>query len=57
MTHTYSTDTIAQQLAALGLPFASFLARALAGLLTGRKATIHQVANLLPVTCSPETVP
>ena len=48
MTHTYSTDTIAQQLAALGLPFASFLARALAGLLTGRKATIHQVANLLP---------
>ncbi len=44
----YSTDTIAQQLAALDLPFASLIARSLVALLSGRKATVHQIAALLP---------
>ena len=49
MTHqTYSTQTIAQELDSLGLPFAALLARALSALLTGRSASVQQVANLLP---------
>ena len=55
MTQTYSTDcteysteTIANQLATLGLPFTDLLARALTALLSGRKATLHQIATLLP---------
>ena len=48
MAHTYSTETIAQQLNALEIPGAGFLARALTALITGRKATLHQIANLLP---------
>ncbi len=48
MTQTYSTDTIARQLEQLDLPFASLLARALTALLTGRKASLHQIACLLP---------
>lgn len=50
----YSTDAIAQELHALQLPFPDFLARALVGLLTARKATLHQIANLLPGDASPE---
>lgn len=48
MAQTYSTQTITNQLDALGLPFAAVLARALTALLTCRKASLHQVANLLP---------
>jgi hypothetical protein len=48
MTQTYSTETIAQQLNAVSLPCAALLARALTALLTCRKASLHQVANLLP---------
>ncbi len=48
MTQTYSTQSIAQQLQALGLPFAPLLSCALTALLTGRSASVQQVANLLP---------
>jgi len=48
MTQTYSTETIANQLATLGLPFTDLLARALTALLSGRKATVHQITTLLP---------
>ncbi len=48
MTQTYSTDTIARQLERLDLPFTGLLARALTALLTGRKASLHQIASLLP---------
>ena len=48
MAHIYSTETIAQELNALEVPGAPFLARALTALITGRKATLHQIANLLP---------
>ncbi len=48
MTQTYSTQSIAQQLEALGLPFAPLLSCALTALLTGRSASVQQVANLLP---------
>ncbi len=48
MTQTYSTETLANQLATLGLPFTDLLARALTALLSGRKATLHQIATLLP---------
>ena len=44
----YSTDTIAQQLESLDLPFARLLARALTALLTGCKASLHHIAHLLP---------
>lgn len=44
----YTTDTIAQQLAALGLPFASLIARSLVALLSRHKATVHHIAALLP---------
>jgi Transposase DDE domain len=54
MAPTYSTETIAQELNALELPGAPFLARALTALITGRKATLHQIANLLPGTTSSE---
>lgn len=48
MAQNYSTQTITNQLDALGLPFAAVLARVLIALLTCRKASLHQVANLLP---------
>ncbi len=48
MTQTYSTETIAQALEQLEVPFPDFVARALVALLTGRKATLQQMANLLP---------
>jgi len=48
MAQTYSTQTITNQLHALGLPFAAVLAGVLTALLTCRKASLHQVANLLP---------
>ncbi len=54
MAHTYSTETIAQELNALEVPGAPFLARALTALITGRKATLHQIANLLPQTANRE---
>jgi hypothetical protein len=54
MAQTYSTETIAQELNALEVPAAPFLARALTALMTGRKATLHQIANLLPGTTNRE---
>ena len=48
MAHTYSTETIAQELNALEVPAAPFLAGALTALITGGKATLQQIANLLP---------
>jgi len=50
----YSTDAIAEELHALQLPFPDFLARALVGLLTARKATLHQITHLLPGEADPE---
>ena len=54
MAHIYSTETIAQELNDLEVPDAPFLARALTALITGRKATLHQIANLLPGTANRE---
>jgi hypothetical protein len=48
MAQTCSTQTIAQELETLGLPFADLLAHRLTALLTGRNASVHQVATLLP---------
>lgn len=48
MTQSYSTESLAQRLHRLGLPFADFFARALVALLTGRKISIHQVTHLMP---------
>jgi len=48
MAQTYSTETIAQVLDSLNLPFARLIARALTALLTCRNASVQQVANLLP---------
>jgi hypothetical protein len=50
----YSTDEIAKELGALQFPFPDFLARALVGLLAARKATLHQIAHLLPGEADPE---
>ncbi len=47
MNPIYSTETIAQQLHSLRLPYASLIARALSALMTARKATIHQIAQLM----------
>jgi hypothetical protein len=44
----YSTETIARTLSAADLPSAAFVARALTALLTGRRASVHRMANLLP---------
>lgn len=48
MTLPYSTDSIAQQIQQLELPFPDFLAKSLAAFLTARKATLQQIANLIP---------
>jgi len=44
----YSTESIAQALDAAGLPYSAFLSRALTALLTGRRASVHRIAGLLP---------
>ena len=54
MTHAYSIEAIEQQLQALGLPFAPHFARALVALLSARKISLHQVANLMPGNQNPE---
>ena len=38
MIHTYSTETIAQQLQNLNLPYSDLIARALTAVITGRMA-------------------
>jgi hypothetical protein len=43
---TYSTESLAQSLHQLGLPFAEFFARALVALLTARKISLHRFAEL-----------
>ena len=54
MSQTYSTETIAKQLQEIEVPFADFVARALVGLLTGRKASVQSIANLMPGEASTE---
>jgi hypothetical protein len=48
MSRIYSTESLAQSLRELGLPFAEFFARALIALLTGRKISLHHIAHLMP---------
>ena len=58
MTQTHSTAStllsinalheIEEKMASLGLPFPENFARALVGLLSGKKITLHEVANLMP---------
>ena len=54
MAPDYSTETIAQKLHDLHLPFADYFARALVALLAGRKISLHQVAQLMPGEQNPE---
>ena len=54
MTHSYSTESLAQRLHRLGLPFAEFFARALVALLAARKISLHQVTHLMPGEQNPE---
>jgi hypothetical protein len=54
MAHEYSPETIAQKLHELNLPFAEHFARALVALLSGRKISLHQVAQLMPGEQNPE---
>jgi hypothetical protein len=46
MSLAYSTESLAQSLHQLGLPFAEFFARALVALLTARKISLHRFAEL-----------
>lgn len=48
MTRPYCTESIANQLAALGLPFPAIFARALVALLTARKISVQHIASLMP---------
>jgi hypothetical protein len=48
MSHSYSTESLAQSLHQLGLPFAEFFARALVALLTAKKISLHHIAHLMP---------
>ena len=48
MARPYSTESIASHLHTLGLPFAKHFARALVALLTARKISLHQIAQLMP---------
>lgn len=58
MTQTHSTTSdlestnalgeIEEKMESLGLPFPEHFARALVGLLSGKKITLHEVANLMP---------
>jgi hypothetical protein len=54
MTHSYSTKSIGQQLAALGLPFPDIFARAMVALLTARKISLHHITHLMPGAQNPE---
>lgn len=45
---TYSIDLITEKLAALGLPFAEHFARALVGLISGRRISLQRVAEKMP---------
>jgi len=54
MTRTYSTETIAKELQGIDVPFADFVAGALVALLTGRKASVQAIANLLPTQADTE---
>lgn len=54
MAHDYSTETIVQKLHDLHLPFAQCFARALVALLSGRKISLHHVAQLMPGEQNPE---
>ena len=54
MAQNYSTETIAQKLHDLHLPFAQFFARALVALLSGRQISLHHVAHLMPGEQNPE---
>jgi len=45
---TYSTESIAQKLSELGLPFAEHFARALVGLISGRRISLQRVAEKMP---------
>jgi len=54
MAQDYSTETLTQTLHRLDLPFASFFARALVALLSGRKISLHHVAQLMPGEQNPE---
>ena len=54
MAPDYSTETLTQKLHDLHLPFAEFVARALVALLSGRKISLHQVAQLMPGEQNPE---
>ena len=54
MTYAYSTESVQERLAALGLPFSEFFARALVALLSARKISIHQVTHLMPGEQNPE---
>jgi len=54
MTQPYSTESLAQHLLVLGLPFAPLFARALIALLTARKISLHEVAHLMPGEQNPE---
>ena len=48
MTRPYCTESIANQLATLSLPFPAIFARALVALLTARKISVQHVASLMP---------
>jgi hypothetical protein len=54
MTYPYSTESVQQRLASLGLPFSQHFARALVALLTARKISLHHVAQLMPGPQNPE---
>jgi hypothetical protein len=54
MAQDYSTETIAQKLRDLHLPFADCFARALVALLSGKKISLHQLTHLMPGEQNPE---
>ena len=54
MAQDYSTETLTQKLHELHLPFAEFFARALVALVSGRKISLHHVAQLMPGEQNPE---
>lgn len=54
MSHAYSTESVQEKLALLGLPFAEHFARALVALLTARKISLHHVTQLMPGQQNPE---
>jgi hypothetical protein len=54
MTPPYSTESLAERLQQLGLPFAELFARALVALLAARKISLHHVTHLMPGEQNPE---